>query len=72
MRAKVMRLLRRARRVSSRLIQAAFGPALVGFALWWVDLADGAVERVDMPGICGASHGTIDAAARWLAFDSRE
>lgn len=41
-------------------------------ALWIVDLESGATERVDTPGIAGASHGTVDAAARWLVFDSRQ
>ena len=34
------RWLRCARRVPGWLIQAAFGAALLGFALWWVDLGD--------------------------------
>jgi Tol biopolymer transport system component len=40
-------------------------------ALWIVDLESGAAERLDTPGIAGASHGSVDAAARWLVFDSR-
>lgn len=43
MRHETMRLLHRVRRVPGWLIQAASGAALLGFALWWVDL--GAVAR---------------------------
>jgi TolB protein len=41
-------------------------------ALWIVDLESGSAERLDTPGVAGASHGTIDAAARWLVFDCRQ
>ena len=41
-------------------------------ALWIVDLESGATERLDTPGIAGASHGTVDSAAHWLVFDSRQ
>ena len=47
MRAKVKHLLRRARRVPGWLVQAASAAALLGFALWWVDLGEvaGALSR---------------------------
>jgi uncharacterized protein (TIRG00374 family) len=40
MQDEARRWLRRARRVPGWLIQAVFGAALLGFALWWVDLGD--------------------------------
>ena len=41
-------------------------------ALWRVDLASGEVQRLDTPGLASASHGTLDAAGRWLVCDSRQ
>jgi Tol biopolymer transport system component len=40
-------------------------------SLWIAHLESGATERIDTPGVAGASHATVDAAGRWLAFDSR-
>lgn len=40
-------------------------------ALWIVNLESGSTARLDTPGVAGASHGTVDAAGRWLVFDSR-
>jgi Tol biopolymer transport system component len=41
-------------------------------ALWRVELPGGDVQRLDTPGLSSASHGTIDAAERWLVCDSRQ
>jgi hypothetical protein len=41
-------------------------------ALWRVELSSGAVRRLDTPGLASASHGTLDAAERWLTCDSRQ
>lgn len=41
-------------------------------ALWRVELPGGDVQRLDTPGLSSASHGTMDAAERWLVCDSRQ
>lgn len=40
-------------------------------ALWVADIESGATRRLETPGVAGASHATVDDAARWLVFDSR-
>ena len=41
-------------------------------ALWRLDSQEGRCRRLTLPGVQESSHGSVDRAETWLAFDSRQ